>query len=155
MRQVLNSEDKIINNPQAKVIVNYSIPDPVSGQENSMSGDLHIETNKGSNLALNIQFSRNDNRHLVPDNKVIKYSMTFSDLFDLLRTNERLNKHTEALHINYIDRNRSLNRGSAHDATMVKTSINKRPVGVVCGFSFLRIHHSDDVDGVFVLDLKQ
>lgn len=139
LTEIQSSGSSLLENPNAKVVVNYLTPDPVSAKKISMSGSLYPDLTNEICFALNIVSSRADNIYFIPDEHVIQHSMSIDELMYILRTTQRFNKEREALHINYLDR--------------FPKSIS-RHVGIVTGFSYLKVHHSDDLDGVFILDMK-
>lgn len=135
----IDEEGSLMYNADIPVIVNYSIVDPVSNGKVTKSGSLTPDLTNGVSFSLNIKIDRPDNIHFIPHQTVMEQSMGIKELIDLLRTTDRFNKSREALHINYLDR-------------FQKTC--PRHVGVVDGLGFIRIHHSQGVPGVFVLNMK-
>lgn len=139
MEENSHEETSLMFNPDTKVIVNYSIPDPVTGGQVVKSGDLSFDFTNAINLALNIKRTRPDNIHYIPHESVMDNSLSISELAYFLRTNSRFDKSIEALHINHLS-----------------PVLNGQPrhVGVVVGLGYIRIHHSNSHQGVFLLEMK-
>lgn len=151
MAENSDDENSLMFDSEIPVVVNYLIDDPVSKGKVSMSGSLSPElrvslsssTNKitDSRFSLSINVVRPDNIHFIPHYSVIGRTMSIQELHYALRTFQPIDPvdmSQEPLSIKYLDR---LDKAS-------------RPVGVVNELGYIRIHHSQGVRGVFVLDLK-
>lgn len=148
-----NSDDEksLMFDAEIPVVVNYLINDPVNNGKVSKSGSLSPEFTlrvsssskkiTDSRFSLTINVDRPDNTHFVPHHSVMGRTMSIQSLHYALRTFqpiEPMDMSQESLHINYFDR---LDKSA-------------RPVGVVNGMGYLRIHNSKTVRGIFILDLK-